>query len=86
MEKLTLNDGTVLEDASAVRSGDLFLYMRGQTMKPVFDLLIEPEKTEQITYTMVNGEDVVFDGYSRLIAVRDNDYGLITAVMRKEAE
>ena len=85
MEKLTLSDGTVLENASAILAGELFLYMNGQTMKTVFDLLIEPENLNSIKYTMVNGESVVFSGYRHLVAVRDEGNSLITAVLRKEA-
>ena len=83
-EKLTLNNGTELENSSAVISGDLFLYMYGHGLKEVFDLLIDPENTAEIIYTQNNGEDVTFTGYMRLIAVRDEDVGLITAVLRKE--
>ena len=86
MEKLTLENGAELENSSAILSGDLFLYARnGDGIRDVFLLLIEPENTETITYTMVNGEDRVFEGFTRLIAVRDEGDGLITAVMRKEA-
>lgn len=84
-EKLTLNDGTVLENASALLSRDLFLYVNGSDLRTVFDLLIEPENTEKIIYTMVNGEDVIYVGYEKLIAVRDEGNGLITAVLRREA-
>ena len=83
-EKLTLNDGTMLEDASALLSSDLFLYVNGETLKTVFDLLIVPENTEKIIYTMNNGEEVVYEGFRRLIAVRDEGSDLITAVLRKE--
>ena len=83
-EKLTLNNGAVLEDASAILSGDLFLYIKGQTLEGAFDLLIVPENTERIIYTMSNGAEVVYEGFRRLIAVRDEGMGLITAVLRKE--
>lgn len=83
-EKLTLSDGTVLEHSNAVISGDLFLYMYDHGMKEIFDLLIDPDNTAEIIYTRINGTDVTFTGYTRLIAVRDEDVGLITAVLRKE--
>jgi hypothetical protein len=53
-------------------------------MKEIFDLLIDPDNTAEIIYTRINGTDVTFTGYTRLIAVRDEDVGLITAVLRKE--
>ena len=84
-EKLTLNDGTVLEGASALASGDLFVYVPGSDIRTVFGLLIEPENTAQITYTMMDGNDVVYEGYTKLIAVRDEGNSLVTSVMRKGA-
>ena len=81
--KLKLNDGTVLEDSSAILSDDLFLYMNGYGMQEIFELLIDPEKTKKIIFTQVNGEKVTITGYKRLTAVRDEDNGLITAVMKK---
>lgn len=81
--KLKLNDGTVLEDSSAILSGDLFLYMNGYGMQEIFDLLIDAEKTKKIIFTQVNGEKVTFTGYKRLTAVRDEGNGLITAVLKK---
>ena len=84
LEKLTLSNGTELENSSAILSGNLFLYIRGEDMKTVFDLLIDPENTEEIVYTMINGEDRTFSGFNKLIAVTDEENGLITAVLRKE--
>lgn len=84
-EKLTLNDGTVLENASAIESTDLFLYINGYTMADVFGNLIDPEKTATISYTMMNGDIVIYNNYQHLIAVRDEGDGLITAVLRKVA-
>ena len=81
--KLKLNDGTVLEDSSAILSGDLFLYMNGYGLQEIFELLIDPEKTKKIIFTQVNGDKVTITGYKRLIAVRDEDNGLITAVLKK---
>ena len=83
-EKLTLNDGTVLDNSSAILSGDLFLYMNGHGMKEVFDLLIEPENVQTITYTQANGDEVVYRRFQKLVAVRDEGSNLITAAMRRE--
>ena len=86
-EKLTLNDGTVLENASVIRSGvNLFAYVYGSDLRTVFDLLIEKENTKRIVYTQNNGEDVVFYGFDRLIAVRDEGNALVTAVLEREVE
>ena len=83
-EKLTLNDGTVLDNSSAILSGDLFLYIHDSDLQTVFDLLIDPENTKQIIYTQVNGTSLTYVGYKKLHAVTDEDNGLITAVLRKE--
>ena len=83
-EKLTLNDGTELENSSAILSGDLFLYVNGSDLQTVFDLLIDPENTKQIIYTQVNGTLITYVGYKKLRAVTDEDNGLITAVLRRD--
>ena len=83
-EKLTLNDGTELENSSAILSGDLFLYVRGESMRDAFDLLIDPENTAVIVYTQNNGTETTYEGYTKLRAVSDEDNGLITAVLRRE--
>ena len=82
-EKLTLNNGTVLENSSAILSGNLFLYIRGKTMKAVFNLLSVRKNVETIVYTQVNGEDLTFSGFTKLTAVSDEGNGLITAVLRR---
>ena len=86
MGTLTLNDGTVLENSHAVFSRDLFLYIRGLTMAEAFELLIAPEKVEKITFTQINGDEVVYEGFTKLTAVRDEDNGLVTAVLQKVVE
>lgn len=84
-EKIRLNNGFVFNNSNAILTGDLFLYIRdGRDLKAVFDLLIDPEKTKKIVYTQANGEPVTFVGYKKLIAVRDEGNGLITAILRKE--
>lgn len=86
MEQLILNDGTVLEESNAYQDGNnLYLYIRnGDDLKTVFDILIDPEKTSRIVKPETEGEDTVFIGFSRLIAVRDELKELITAVLRHE--
>lgn len=83
-EKLTLNNGTVLENASAVFSINLYLYIYGSDLKTVFDLLIVPENTEKIIYTRNNGTEATYEGFRKLTAVRDEGGDLITAVLQRE--
>ena len=82
MERLFLNDGTEF-DGYALQSDELFLYMFGTDLQTVFDALIDPDKTEHITYVMVNGEQIVYTGYTKLVAVREESSTLTTAIMRR---
>lgn len=83
-EKLTLNDGTILEDSTVLMVDiNLFLYIRnGSSLRDVFELLIEPAKTARITAEQY-GQEVVYEGYTRLMSVRDEGNGQITAVLRR---
>lgn len=80
--KLTLENGTEF-DGNALLISDLFLYIYGETIMYVFNSLVDPQGTSTIKYTQANGEEVTFEGYTKIIAVRDEGSGLITAVMRK---
>ena len=87
MGTLTLNDGTILQNSSGlVSSGMLFVYVQqaGTTLTSFFNLFVDPDKTERIVYTQVNGEEITFLDYEKLIAVRDEGDGLFTAVLTKE--
>ena len=84
METLTLNDGTVLLNSSAHENkGYLFIYIQnGFSLRQVFNLMIEPEKTRRIT-KMEAGRETVYEGYEKLISVRDEENGYITAILTK---
>ncbi len=82
--KLTLSDNTVFENSHAIESGtNLHIYVRdGQSgIRDVFEAFIDPQKTIEIQFEDLEGKTVVFHGYNRLIAVRDEGRGLITAVL-----
>ncbi len=81
---LTLNDGTVMSGSTLLESnGHLFIYvMNGSGIRDVFNLMIEPTKTCRITAAQ-NGETLVKEGFTKLIAVRDEGNGLITATLAK---
>lgn len=83
-EKIILNDGTEFDYSSAILSGDLFLYLRGKTMTEVFNKLDVPQNTSSIQYVQMNGNIVTYEGFVKLIAVRDEGNGLISAVMNRE--
>ena len=86
MENLKLNDGTVLNDSSALESGgELFLYMRGISFADGFHAISEKGRTKKIVYTDNGGTQTEYAGYIRPTALRDEGNGLITAALRKEA-
>lgn len=89
MGTLTLNDGTVLQNSYALlSSGSLFIYdqQTGTTLTDVFTAFNDPAKTARIVCTQVNGEEITFLNYSKLIAVRDEGAGLFTAVLTRGDE
>lgn len=85
MQTLTLNDGTVLENSHAIESGDmLFIYVEnGSTISQVFEIFINPDKTKKITFTNIDSSQITWRGYKRLMDVRDEEHGLITAMLKK---
>ena len=85
METLTLNDGTILENSHVLESnGNLFVYVNGElTIKDVFDLMYDPEKTKKIVFEISGSKAGTYRGYKKLIAVRDEGNGLVTAVLGK---
>ena len=84
METLTLNDGTVLENSSAIEDENtLFVYTRNEyDMKFVFDALYDSGNISTIT-AVSPGVEEVFTGYSRLVAVTDEGHGRVSAVLKK---
>lgn len=82
--KLTLNDGTVFENSHAIENGgNLFIYVQdGQSsIRDVFNAFADPEKTVSIQFENMAGDLITLTGYNRIIAVRDEGRGLITAVL-----
>lgn len=83
-QQMTLNDGTVIENCYAIESnGFLYVYVRNSfSLREVFNIFIDPEKTASITSVQF-GETLTATGYTKLIAVRDEGNGLITATLTK---
>ena len=83
-EKLTLNDGTIIEGGTVLQVDlNLFVYIQnGSGIRGVFEQLVEPEKTGRITAAQY-GTETIYDGYTRLMSVRDEGNGQITAVLRR---
>lgn len=87
-ENLKLNNGTVFNNSYAIFSSPyLFLYINdGSSLQDVFDLLIVPANTEQIVYTQNNGDAITYAGFEKLICVRDQENGMITAMLRRTSD
>lgn len=87
MNTITLNDGTVLEDASVLNmSGSLCFFVRnGMTMAEVFGLFNDPEKTGTITVTQY-GQEKTYEGYTDLNMIQKDDAqvsGILTKMRRE---
>ena len=84
MKKLILNDGTELENAEALlSSGTLFLYLgKAVDFRQAFDLLINPEATQEIRYLEFD-EEKTFSGYTDLTYIRKEDDGSINAGLKR---
>lgn len=87
-ENLKLNNGTVFNNSYAIFSSPyLLMYIsNGGNLQDVFDLLIVPENTEQIIYTQNNGNAITYTGFDKLICVRDEENGMITAMLRRTSD
>jgi hypothetical protein len=84
METLTLIDGTVFENSYAVAvDQNLFIYTQNNyNLKDIFDPLYLQGNTDVITYAFAD-KTTVYNGYNKLISVRDEGNGLVTAVLKK---
>ena len=81
-EKLTLADGTELVGHGVETEVRLFLYIYEQTLKGVFDLMIDPEKIKTIKFDRY-GEKGKYSGYKHLVSVSEERDGMICACLRE---
>ena len=81
-QTLTLNDGTVLAGHAFEVDGVLYVYLDHGTMKSVFPLLSERSKTSVIRAESY-GTVTVFEGYTKLFALREETDGTVNACLRK---
>ena len=83
-QKLTLNDGTVLESSYAIRDGsNLWVYVYAAiSFGELFLLLNDPEKVKKITAER-DGAESVHRGYKELFCIRKENGGFISAGLRK---
>lgn len=80
--KLILKDGTELEGYPLETGSRLLLYIYNNTMRGVFDKLIEPGNTIVIR-SKQNGTEETFRGYVVLYDIMHEVDGLICAGLKK---
>ena len=87
METLTLNNGDVLEESTAIEDENtLYIYTRNNyTVKDLCDALYLPESIVRIIAVYPGGE-TVYTGFNKLIAVSDEGKGLTTAVLKRTVQ
>ena len=83
-EKITLNDGTVIEPAHAIQAaGALWIYIdRASTMQEAFDTLSDRNRTLRITAESY-GEVNRYTGYTDMFCIRRETDGTVNAGLRK---
>ena len=83
-QKLTLNNGTVLENSSAAENGiGLWLYVNsGISFADLFAIVNDPEKTRRIIAENIEGKKT-YRGYKDLFYIRKGDNGSVSIGLRK---
>ena len=82
MNRLTLNDGTVLEDSTALDSGfTLWLYLYGVTFDEAYRMLSDRDLTSVI-YAEEDGETTIYRGYTDLFFLQREDGGRISGGLK----
>ena len=89
METITLNDGTVLTDATTIGAlPGLWVHIqKGLTFAEAFALFSDPKKTAVITSDKSEpnrpGEGTVYEGYTDLYMLKREDDGMIVIGLHK---
>lgn len=82
--KLTLNDGTILEDSYAFAVGErMWVYIYAEmTLADAFALLNDPAKMISVISEQF-GQETTYEGYTELFTITKEDGGFISAGVRK---
>ena len=89
METITLNDGTVINDAVTIGAiPGLWVHIQnGLTLAEAFTLFSDPEKTSVITSDKSEpnkpNEGTVYEGYTDLFMLKREDDGMIVVGLHK---
>jgi len=82
MQKLTLNDGTVLENSHVILNGStLWFYLTGITFTETFNVMNDASRTETITADSF-GDVTAYEGFTDLFCLRREDDGMITGGLK----
>ena len=83
-QSLKLYDGTIIEPAHAILSGDvLWIYIdSGITLVEAFDLISDPEKTQVIDADEF-GDVKSYTGFTDLFCIRRETNGQVNAGLRR---
>lgn len=87
MQKLTLNDGTVIVPARVILSaGTLWFYIdKPMTLAEAFALMDDPDKTRRIQADN-DGEIINYVGYTNLFCIRKEDDNQVNGGLKKVVE
>ena len=82
--KLTLNDGTILQDSYALAVGNrMWVYIYAEmTLADAFALLNDPTKMIAVISEQF-GVETTYEGYTELFTITKEDGGFISAGVRK---
>lgn len=89
METLTLNDGTVVENAITIKAyiGLWVHLMGGYSFSEAYNMFSDPEKTIKIvsdkTEPHTPTQPTVYDGFTDLFSIRREDDGEIVIGLRE---
>ena len=89
METITLNDGTIVNDAVTIGAiPGLWIHIqKGLTLSEAFKLFSAPKKTAKITSDKSEpnkpGEGTVYEGYTDLFMLKREDDGTIVIGLHK---
>lgn len=83
-----LADGTYLNAEAGYANGDLWIWMRDNTVTitDVFPLVSDPEKTRKITDVITANTQQTWEGFTRLVTMSTDYDNYVSVRLRKEAE
>lgn len=81
-------DGTYLKADAGYANGDLWIWMRDNTVTitDVFPLVSDPEKTRKITYVITTKSQETWEGFTRVVTLSTDYDNYVSIRLRKEAE